>query len=103
MYCSMHLPAIACSLILVTTLLLVVKHSTTLNVVTGLQLKVVWLSLTIVTLLFGCDTTEMFCWVYSLLDDLISEIIDDRWGTQLTFTVEDEEGKSILHSLAKVQ
>ena len=42
-----YLPAVAvtvettCPLILVTTLLLVVKHSTTLSVVTGLQLKVV--------------------------------------------------------------
>jgi len=99
----MCLPAIACPLILVTTLLLVVKHSATLNVFTGLELNVVWLSLTIVTLLFDCDITEIFCWVYSILGGFISETIDDCcWGKQFIFTVEDEEGKTVLHSLAKV-
>jgi len=63
-YVPVFVVIVAIPLILVTTLLLVVKHSTTLNVVTGLKLKVVWLSLTIVTLLFGCGTAEMFCWVY---------------------------------------
>ena len=47
------------SLILVTTLLLVVKRSATLTVVTGVELMVVWVSLTIVTQLLGWDTTEI--------------------------------------------
>ena len=55
---------------------MIVKHSTTLTVVTGVELMVVWVSLTIVTQLFGWDTTEFF---YSL------------WGKQLTVTVEDED------------
>ena len=66
----------SCPLILVTTLLLVVKHSTTLTVVTGVELMVVWVSLTIVTQLLGWDKTEMFCCL---------------WGKQLTVTVEDED------------
>ena len=88
---------IACPLILVTTLLLVVKCSTTLSVVIGLQLKVVWLSLTMVTVLFGCDTTEIFCWVYSILGGFIRETIDD------SVIVEDEDEKTVIHSSAKVQ
>jgi len=97
----MHLPAvvviveIACPLILVTTLLLVVKHSTTLSVVTGLQLKVVWLSLTIVTLLFGCVTTEMFCWVNSILGDFIT-------GKQFIVLSEDEDEIIIPHFWLKL-
>ena len=68
----------SCPLILVTTLLLVVKHSTTLTVVTGVELMAVWVSLTIVTQLLGWDTTETFCCV---------------WGKHLTIvTVEDEDG-----------
>ena len=63
-------------LILVTTLLLVVKHSTTLTVVTGVELMVVWVSLTIVTQLLGWDTTKIFCCLR---------------GKQLTVTVEDED------------
>ena len=66
----------SCPLILVTTLLLVVKHSTTLTVVTGVELMVVWVSLTIVTQLLGWDTTEIFCCL---------------WGKQLTVSVEDED------------
>ena len=48
-----------CPFVLVTTLLLVDEHSTILNVVTGLV--VVWLSLTIDTKLLGCNATVMFC------------------------------------------
>ena len=62
-----------CPLILVTTLLLVVKHSTTLSVVTGLV--VVWISLTIDTKLLGCDTIKIFCCL---------------WGEHWTITAEDD-------------
>ena len=66
----------SCPLILVTTLLLVVKHLSTLIGVTGVELMVVWVSLTIVTQLLGWDTTEIFCCL---------------WGKQLTVSVEDED------------
>ena len=67
---------ISCPLILVTKLLLVVKHSTTLSVVTGLV--VVWVSLTIVVLLVDC------CWLYSIVSDCINGVVDDLWGKWLT-------------------
>ena len=59
----------------VNTLLLVVKHSTTLIVVTGL---VVVVSLTVDTILLGCDTTEMFC---CLGDEQLSITVEDCFGT----------------------
>ena len=66
----------SCPLILVTLLLLVDKHSTTLTVVTGVEVMVVWVWLAIVAPLLGWDTTEMFCCL---------------WSKQLTVTVEDDE------------
>ena len=101
MYICRYIPAfvviveIYCPLILVTTLLLVVKHSTTLSVVTGLELKLVWVSLTIVTQLFGCVITEMFCWLYSILGDFIPGVVDDVWYKQSIVIVEDEDGKTV--------
>ena len=59
----------------VTTLLLVVKHSTTLSAVIGL---VVVVSLTMDTILLGCDTIEMFC---CLRDEQLSIIVEDDFGT----------------------
>ena len=73
-----------CPLILVTILLLVGKHSTTLSVVTGLVVE--WVSLTMDTKLFGCDTTKMFCCV---------------WGVQLAITVEDDFGKKGIKATNK--
>ena len=60
-----------CPLILVTILLLVVKYSTTLSVVTGLV--VVWVSLTIDTKLLGCDTTKMFGCLWGELFTITAE------------------------------
>ena len=79
-----------CPLILVITLLLVVKHSTTLNVVTGLV--VVLVSLTTDTKLFGCD---MFCWLCSTLGDCITGVTDNCWGEWLTVIVEDEDDRTL--------
>ena len=59
----------------VTTLLLVVKHSTTLIVVTGL---VVVVSLTMDIILLGCDPTEMFC---CLGDEQLSITVEECFGT----------------------
>ena len=67
-----------CPLILVTTLLLVVKHSTILSVVTGLV--VVWVSLAIDAQLFGCDNIKTFCC---------------GWGEQLIITIEDDFGTTV--------
>ena len=80
-----------CPLILITTLLLVVKHSTTLNVVTGPELMVVWVSLTLDTTLLGFDTTTMFCWLCSTLGDWITGVADDVWSGKLW---EDKDGKT---------
>ena len=67
-----------CPLILVTTLLQVVKHSTTLSVVTGLV--VVWVSLTTDTLFLDCDTTEMLRWIYSMVGDFITGVTEGGDG-----------------------
>ena len=68
----------SCPLILVTTLLLVVKHWTAPTVATGVELMIVWVLLTIVTQLLGWDATELFCCL---------------WGKQLT--VENEDGITV--------
>ena len=86
-YSYIYIPDVAmiletsCPLILVTTLLLVVKHSTALTVVTGVELMAVWVLLTIATQLLGEDTTELFCCL---------------WGKQLTTTVEDEDEITVV-------
>ena len=69
---------ISCPLMVVVTLLLIVKHSTALSIVTGLELMVVWLSLPVSIQLFEWDTTEILCCLC---------------GIQLTTTVEDEDGR----------
>ena len=69
-----------CPLILVTTLLLVVKHSASLSVVTGLV--VVWVSLTVNTTLLDCDTTKMLCCLWG--EQLIITDDDDFWSTVVT-------------------
>ena len=71
-----------CPLILVTTLQLVVEHSATLSVAT--VLVVVWVSLTIDIKLVGCDTTEITCWLYSMLGDFSTGVTD-----------EGEDGKTV--------
>ena len=58
------------------TLLLVLKCSATLTVVTGVELKVVWVSLTIVTQLLGWDTTE---------------ILSCLWGKKLSVVIDEDE------------
>ena len=86
LYNYIYVPAVAmiaedlCILVLVTTSLLVDKHSATLSVVTGLKLMVVSVSLQIATQLVGCDTTKLLCWV---------------WGKELAIAVEELDNKSV--------
>ena len=80
---------ICCPLILVTTLLLVVKYSTALSVVTGVV--VLWVSLTIIILLLCCGT---FCWLCSELADCVTGVTDGPWSGKLSVTVQDEDDRT---------
>ena len=76
--------------IVVTTLLLVVKHSTALCVVTGPELKTI-LSLAVVMQLLGSDTTS----IHSMLGDFTTGVVSNFVVKQLTVTVEDEDDKTV--------
>ena len=58
-----------------------------------------WISLTIDTTLLGCDTTKTLCWLYSILGDWITAVINDLWGEQVT--VEDEDDRIVVASMIK--